>query len=161
MLLAGGCASEAVAPTPSPSLTTLAPPSWPQQQDLVEIDVGNLARNRFYVDVATLQVGGDGVVRYVLVVDSTGGARNVTYEGIRCASGEQRVYATGADGEWSLTPENASVWRPIRKKLRNRHHLVLAQQMFCRDGIIIRDAAAGSEILRAGGPRDANPLGLP
>ena len=75
-----------------------APPAFPRKENLVEIALRGATDFRFYVDGATLGVG-DGVVRYVLVARSPAGVENVSFEAIRCATAEYRVYALGrSDG---------------------------------------------------------------
>ena len=55
------------------------------------------------VDPASIRISKeDGVVRYVLVATGSSGARNVIYEGIRCATGEFKTYARySSDGRWN------------------------------------------------------------
>ena len=43
------------------------------------------------IDQRTQAIGEDGVVRYVLVVRSASGAESVSFEGLRCATGERRT----------------------------------------------------------------------
>ena len=55
-----------------------------------------------FVDEASVHYGSDDVIRYTMVIVSPSGARNVTFEGMRCETGERRLYAFGrADGSWS------------------------------------------------------------
>ena len=74
---------------------TVTLPSMPASGALQSFYVSAATRNTFFVDTASLTVDEDGVVRYILVVETAGGARNTTYEGIRCESREKRIYATG------------------------------------------------------------------
>ncbi|HRP23676.1 MAG TPA: CNP1-like family protein [Thauera sp.] len=86
--------------------------------------------NQFFVDEGSVSVGADGVVRFTLVVRTPGGAENVSFEGIRCATGERRLYASGrADGEW-VAARN-SVWQPIVDNTYNRPRAALAWEYFC------------------------------
>jgi hypothetical protein len=59
-------------------------PAFPQDSDLLPFDVSAATSNRFLIDAKSLSAGSDGVVRYVLVIKTSGGATNVTFEGIRC-----------------------------------------------------------------------------
>jgi hypothetical protein len=125
------------------------PPASPKDADLVEFYVSGNTPNRFYVDGTSLSVGGDGVVRYVLVVRTPGGATNVTYEGIRCDTREVKLYASGrADGSWARSRTGA--WRPIENKLANRHHAALNRDMFCPAGARIVSADEGRDALKRG-----------
>jgi hypothetical protein len=62
-------------------------PPYPQTENLLEFNVSSATRNRHYVDAASISVGSDKVVRYTVVIESAGGARNVSFEGMRCATG--------------------------------------------------------------------------
>lgn len=130
-------------------------PAFPQDADLIEFDISATTPNRFFIDGRTLSVGSDGVVRYVLVVKTAGGATNVSFEGIRCVSHETRLYATGrTDRTWSTS--RVAEWRRIVDKPVNRQHEALWRSYFCRVGVPIRDAADGSAVLRSGGHPPAN-----
>lgn len=77
-------------------------PAAPRADALHEFQVGGGRGHRYFLDPASLSAAGDGVVRYTLVIRTAGGAENVTYEGMRCATGERKLYAFGhADGQWS------------------------------------------------------------
>jgi hypothetical protein len=84
------------------------------------------------------------VVRYTLVVRSPEGVDSASYEGLRCASGELRIYALGRAGAWQPT---ASGWRPLAQ----RWHVVLAREYFCPQAVPIRDAPEGLRALEQGG----------
>ncbi len=105
------------------------PPS-PSESSLREFPVSPASPNRFLIDEATLSVGDDAVVRYVLVVRTGGGAQNVTFEGIRCATAERRIYAFGRpDGEW--VSSRRSEWDRIGRGSFNQPSAVLARDYFC------------------------------
>ena len=124
-------------------------PSGISEESLQPFYVSAATDNRFFIDLATLSVGSDGVVRYVLLVVTSEGARNVTFEGLRCASQERRIYATGRrDGSWSKS-RNSS-WVRIQNVYGNRHHAALFLDYFCPAGVIVRDAAEASDALRHG-----------
>lgn len=124
-------------------------PPFPKDVDLVEFQVSVGTKNRYFIDASTLAVGGDGVVRYVLVIRAGGGANNVTFEGIRCATGEYKLYASGrADATWARSYMDK--WRPIENKLVNRHHSVLNRELFCHISIPIDSPDEGRQALRLG-----------
>lgn len=127
----------------------VTPPAFPKDPDLIEFHVSAGATNRFMVDASTLSVGEDGVVRYVLVVKTPGGATNVTHEGIRCKTGEYKLFASGrSDGTWVRSRTGA--WRPIENKPVNRHHAVLNREFFCPASTPIASPDEGREALRLG-----------
>ena len=127
----------------------VAPPAFPRESDVLPIYVNEMTSHRFFVDGSTLSVGKDGLVRYVLFVRTSGGATNVTYEGIRCEQLEYKIYASGRqDGTWALTrkPE----WRGIENKPLNRHHAALSRDYFCPNRSPIVTADEGRNALRLG-----------
>jgi len=71
-------------------------PAYPRREALIPFFVSATTESDFLVDGASLSVADDGVVRYTLVARSRQGAESVSFEGIRCSSGEYRLYATGA-----------------------------------------------------------------
>lgn len=125
-------------------------PAPPAEASLLPFYVSAASENRFFIDISTLSVGDDGVVRYTLVVVSPEGGRNVSFEGMRCETRERRIYASGrADGSWSES--RVKQWSRIRDAYGNRHYAALFLEYFCPGGIIVRDAAEAKEALRQGG----------
>lgn len=133
------------------------PPAFPKDASLIEFYVSAVATNKYYIDASTLSVGNDGVVRYVLVVKTGGGATNVSFEGIRCKERTWKHYATGrADPEsWTRSRASNIDWRPIENKTVNRHHAALSRDLFCPKGNPIRNADDGRNALRLGKHPDA------
>lgn len=124
-------------------------PDFPQDGNLLEFYVSAVATNRFFIDSTSLTAGTDGVIRYVLVVKTPGGAVNTTFEGIRCGARQFRLYATGrSDATWSAA--RVSEWLPIENKPVNRHHAALSREFFCPRGAAINDADEGRDALRRG-----------
>lgn len=105
-------------------------PAAPQPDNLLPFYVGPTATQSFSIDSKSISVGTDGVVRYTLVALSSEGARNITYEGIRCASFEKKIYALGhTNGKWSRSRRNQ--WEGIVRGAVNRQHAALALDYFC------------------------------
>lgn len=113
--------------------------------------------NRFYVDEASLEVGEDGVIRYVLVIRTPGGAENVTFEGIRCASAERRIYAIGQEGG-AWVDARRSEWEPIRANNYNMPRAALAANYVCDGPAPPRNRAEALRWLRHGAPRHPDNL---
>jgi hypothetical protein len=87
-------------------------PAPPDERKLIAFRVGSQPAGRFLLDGASISTGEDGVIRYVLVARSSGGASTATFEGIRCTTREHRLYASlERDGTWR-TLKN-SVWRAL------------------------------------------------
>jgi hypothetical protein len=127
-------------------------PAAPAPAALRSFFVSSASPNRFLIDESTLSVDPDGVVRYVLVVRTPGGAENVTFEGIRCATGERRIYASGrSDGSWSVARN--SQWEPILDNNYNRPRAALAHDHFCDGPAAPRNKAEVLRRLSAGGSR--------
>lgn len=128
-------------------------PASPKQENLLSFYVSAATSNRFFIDGSSLSVGADGVVRYVLVVVSPEGGRNVTFEGMRCEARERRIYASGRlDGTWAKTRKNE--WVRIQEAYANRHHAALFLDYFCPVGVIVRNADEARSALVRGGHRD-------
>lgn len=125
-------------------------PAFPAPENLLSFTVSAASGNRFMIDSASLAVTSDGVVRYTLVVASPSGAQNVSYEGIRCAAGERRLYAFGhVDRTWSKARDKQ--WTKIENSTLNRQHAALYYEYFCPNGNIVHDAEEARQALRAGG----------
>ena len=87
-------------------------PPYPKDSSLLEFQLRRNSQNHFYIDRNSLSIGEDRVIRYSVVVKSPSGARNISYEGLRCKTMEYRIYAFGvASGEW-VTPRD-SQWHRI------------------------------------------------
>jgi hypothetical protein len=85
---------------------------------------------RFGVDPGSVSLGSDGIIRYVVVATSTAGAVNALYEGLRCNTGEFKVYARNSgDGGWAAAKD--SPWRPLHDGKTASHSLIIARQGAC------------------------------
>jgi len=77
------------------------PPPAFNRDKLVPIDMPPHITLKLGVDPATLSISSDSVVRYVMVATSSSGTINAMYEGIRCMTGEVKVYARfSSSGQW-------------------------------------------------------------
>ncbi len=88
------------------------PPAYSTQR-LIDIDMPRGSSVRMGIDPATITINHQtGIVRYVAVARGPS-AVNATYEGIRCATGEYRVYARQVQGgDWS--PNTDERWLSMR-----------------------------------------------
>ena len=106
------------------------PPPAYRLEGLIAIDMPSSSELKFGVDPATMSIGSDGVVRYVMVAYSASGSVNAMYEGLRCASGEVKTYARSSElGHWTVV--NEPPWRAVDKSPSTRHTLALAKQGVC------------------------------
>ena len=124
-------------------------PAAPRSETLQPFYVSAVSDNQFMIDLATLSIGTDGVIRYVLLIITPGGGRNVTFEGMRCETREHRMYASGRqDGSWSRSRNND--WSRIREVYANRHHATLFMEYFCPSGISVASVAEAKNALQRG-----------
>jgi hypothetical protein len=124
-------------------------PAYPEDINLQEFYVSGIAGNHYFVDKTTLEPGKDGVVRYVLVIKTRGGATNVSLEGIRCANRERKIYAIGrSDGTWSRARD--SIWQPISTASSLSYHRALADDYFCPLGEIVDNSKQALQKMQAG-----------
>lgn len=112
--------------------TSLRLPAWPKDGNLIEISVdGGDDRFTHSIDRASLSTGSDGVVRYTLVTESASGARNVSYEGLRCTpKGRYKTYAYGSGGSFSPTAI-ADEWREVDPRSGDPVHYDLWRHYLC------------------------------
>lgn len=111
-------------------------PPAPKDENLLPFYVGPTATQTFSLDAKSLAIGTDGVIRYTLVAVSQGGAKNISYEGIRCSSFEKKIYALGRDdGTWARSRRDQ--WEGIIRSKVNRQHAALAQDYFCSNLVIM------------------------
>ena len=134
-------------PPPPPEEAAPLPP-YPQRSQLIEFFVAATTEFTFFIDATSLGVGAGGVVRYVLVARSASGVENVSFEGMRCATSEVRLYAVGRDGRWSGKPGE---WRTIAPRSVQRWHNALYREYFCPQKEPILGAQEGIDALRRGG----------
>lgn len=114
-------------------MQTQLPPATPKDADLLPFAVSGASTYTFLIDRTSISKGTDDVFRYTVVARSPQGARNVTFEGIRCETRERKLYATGRDdGTWSRARNSA--WQPIEEVGNNRQQAALMKEYFCPDG---------------------------
>ncbi|HYD80619.1 MAG TPA: CNP1-like family protein [Paucimonas sp.] len=115
-------------------------PASPVDENLLSFQVSPTATQDFAVDAKSLSVGSDGVVRYTLVAKSRSGAKNISYEGIRCRTKEKKLYAFGhLDGTWGRSRRDE--WEPLSGTRPSPQQAALAADYFCRDGMVAGTAA--------------------
>jgi hypothetical protein len=92
-------------------------PDYPNDDDLIQVSIDSAGSNfEYFIDGKTLDIGNDDVVRYSVVIKSTGGAKNVMYEGIRCDTQEYRTYAFGTS-EGKFYAARQSEWKRINNNI--------------------------------------------
>ncbi len=128
-------------------------PAPPEPRDLLEFYVSPTTQFHFAIDSRSLTVGPDGVVHYVLVATSSSGARNTSFEGMRCATRELKIYAYLAPNN-TFMPRDDPTWKRIDEADANRQRAALFKDYFCANGVPTR-----TDIIRAlkGNPYDSIP----
>lgn len=124
-------------------------PAYPVTQNLLPFEV-SATRNQYFVDANSISVGKDGVIRYTVVVNTPGGATNISFEGMRCETGERRLYAYGhPDRTWSKA--QTALWQEINFAYGHSYQKVLYEDYFCpRDRFAKTAAEAITNLRRAG-----------
>lgn len=125
-------------------------PAFPENENLIAFKVGAVDDIQYAVDRQSVSVGADDVIRFALVITSSMGAKSISYEGIRCVTGERRFYASGrSDKTWSKARSNQWVKIAVAS---NSAHFELYSNYFCTYGTApvasIEDAL---RVLRRGG----------
>lgn len=84
----------------------------------------------YALDPGSVSRGKDGVMRYIVMLTSASGVRNVLYEGLRCDTGEFRTYAfgSGTDGFHRI---GRSDWRAVRRDGTGAYRWVLYRRYLC------------------------------
>lgn len=124
-------------------------PAYPTDQNLILLDVSAVTPHRFFVDAASVSVGNDEVVRYTLMIKTAGGATNVSFEGIRCATREQKYYAIGRSDKTWVRARNPQ-WRPIAFKDVNAQHFTLYSEFMCNGKFMMESTEQIVQALRRG-----------
>lgn len=125
-------------------------PAFPASNNLIPFEVSPVTRNKHYVDATSISVAKDDVVRYTVIVEAPSGAKNISFEGIRCDTGERRIYAYGhADGTWS--PAKNTSWQEINFISSFSYQKVLYEEFFCPQGKYAKTAAEAIMNLRRAG----------
>ncbi|MEY2683174.1 MAG: hypothetical protein RJA09_318 [Pseudomonadota bacterium] len=132
-----------------------APPVGFNPQDVVPFEITVYSSLQFGVVPATVTLGTDGVVRYVLVARSAT-AQTVLYEGLRCSTRQTKTYArwssdSGAAGGTWQTMAGAD-WRPVTEGNASRPAWTLAKLAFCDGATPNGDARRMLRELRYGRP---------
>lgn len=118
---------------------------------LIDIEMPSGSSVKVGIDPKTITINyTSGVVRYVVVARGLA-AVNASYEGIRCSTGEFRVYARQVKGQpWARTSD--SDWRSMddhQGGVLVRHPLALAQSGLCDGPAIAATPSQMEKLLRS------------
>lgn len=131
MLLACGAVAAHAQLTLNPDWQETEVPAPPplRTEGLIAIDQPESSL-RFGVDPASISIGNDGIVRYVVVATSNRGAVNAFYEGIRCDVGQVKLYARHVP-QRGWVPVVDGQWRSVHEAKPTRHSLLIARNGAC------------------------------
>jgi CNP1-like family len=104
------------------------PPPALKTEQLVPLEISSSVL-RWGVDPASIRIGNDGVVRYVVVARGEGGAVNALYEGVRCNTAEVKLYARNSGDKW--VPVRDADWKPLHGSASTLHSLAIARNGAC------------------------------
>lgn len=156
-LLCGAASAQEMPPPDDyldkPWTESAAPPPPEFDTDrLIPVYVGPKSSLSYGVDPKTLNITlEDRLVRYVMVGRSTSGTLNVTYDAIRCATGEYKTYARyNAGSGW--TPMDNAEWRPMSgQRMGISYPLALADSGVCVGTVVNGPVSRMIESLKRGG----------
>jgi hypothetical protein len=135
----------------------IAIPPFPNRDDLLKVEVDRVDMPfGFYIDPGSLSVGKDGVSRYTVLIESSSGARNVMYEGIRCSTHEYRTYAYGTYDD-KFSKALSSNWKRITGSGAMAHRYNLRRYYLCDD--YSRPFSASESLRRIRYPEDFGTAG--
>ncbi len=147
LVLAGAAQSQVADVDPDWREAEAPPPPALRTTGLIPLDIPRSAL-RFGVDPASVAIGSDGIVRYVVVATSSTGTVNAMYEGIRCTTGEFKMYARYNPGSgWART--QGLEWLPLQDQQHSRHTLAIARNGACLGRAPNRSPAQIQRDLRA------------
>ena len=125
-------------------------PAYPKPENYLPFQVSAITPFQFFVDAKSISIGADAVVHYTLIAKSENGASNISFEGMRCADYQYRIYAFGnSDNTWSEA--RSAEWRAIKSDPRNGQRAVLYTDFFCPYAAPIASAEDGVNALKRGG----------
>jgi hypothetical protein len=135
-----GAAAQLLPEDPNWRESAVPPPPAFDLNRLIRVDGPPGSSLTYGIDPVTLSVTPESVVRYVIAATSKDGGQNIMYEGIRCSTGQHRVYAryrTGAG--WS--PLQEGDWQSLYGSAATRHAQALSVAGLCKDRSVNRSAA--------------------
>lgn len=121
-------------------------PLYPAMPDWVGFYVFKENPNKYFVDAKSLTIGEDGVIRFILRVQSPSGAENLSVEGIQCKQGTYRSYAFGDSYNKRWIESTRADWRKIEYEDKTRR--VLREDM-CPERDVPKLAEDAIKLLRS------------
>ncbi len=108
-------------------------PPLPDRGDVVMLDVDDPTRFEFGVDPRSIQLAPGRIVRYTLWSRSDAGSVSVSWESLRCGTGERRLLAVGRPGAgWQLARDDG--WKEMTRTPATNAQRSLYRGIFCAGG---------------------------
>ncbi len=127
-------------------------PPAPNPKALAPLAVDSAPRGfHVLIDTSSIRNGEhDDVVRFWLVLESSRGVRNYSYEGMRCGTGEYKLYGYAMPDGGRVRPYAHPTWKPLRATPGGRYRIELKNDYLCngatpRRPAEIRALVAGHE----------------
>ena len=134
LLTASSCWSQIADIDPDWKELEVPPPAKFNVERMVAIEMPRYVTVKIGVDPDSLTIGTDGIVRYVMIAQSSGGNINAMYEGIWCRKGEVKTYARlGSDGKWD--PVKDAQWSPLRRRSFANSNSRISTERRSKDGV--------------------------
>ena len=124
-------------------------PEYPKSENFLEYDSGPNSSYKYYVDETSIQVGDDGVIRFSLIVESSAGAMNISFEGLRCQTRERKRYALGQNNS-TWIESHIDEWQVMENISQFHPHRELATYYFCPIRSIVGSKQEAIRALKAG-----------
>ncbi|MDH5480640.1 MAG: CNP1-like family protein [Nitrosomonas sp.] len=124
-------------------------PPYPNTENLFSFDIGPISSNQYLIDTTSIKVGQDGVIRFSLVIQSSTGVMNVSYEGIRCETSERKLYALGRDDKTWSQPRFTE-WQKLQYVRQFYAQRELAKNYFCPHRYPVKNSEKAIRALEAG-----------
>lgn len=133
-------------------------PAFPLRENLIRIRAPTHAAGReYYVDSKSVALGQDRLIRYTVVVRSSGGVNNVIHESMNCSERNVRVLGHGtASGRFRESV--GSNWRRYSNSGPMAYRAILAVYYLCGESHEPLDADRIVARLQSGGEEIENPI---
>lgn len=112
----------------------VAPPASADVAQAIAFELPGDQRLRYGVIPSSIQLGDDGLVRYVLVATSRSGGQNILFEALDCKRGESKTLARWSAYQSSWRALATPRWVDINDA-RNAASRVLYGGVFCLNGL--------------------------
>ena len=113
---------------------SIVKPAAPNLHALTALDIESAPRGfTVLLDTASLTRGKyDDLIRYWLALKSRRGTLNFSYEGMKCNTGEYKLYGYAMPDGKGLRPYAKPRWKPLRNGGRRNYRAELKERYLCQ-----------------------------